>query len=263
MSDPIILATKGLVVGYAASSNHQRVLENVNLELRKGELVCLLGANGSGKSTLLRTLAGLQPAMDGQISLKGQELNSLTPHERSRLVSVVLTMTAVSGMLTAREMIAHGRHPFTNWAGILSSEDNEKIDQALRNVRAESFANRDVSELSDGERQRILIARALAQETPLILLDEPTSFLDIIARAELMRLLRQLTRELNIAILLTSHDLSLVLNTVDHCLVIESETSLLFGRPKEMLSDGTFSRIFTGEGVSLDKKTGALIIEDH
>ncbi|MEZ4635407.1 MAG: ABC transporter ATP-binding protein [Caldilineaceae bacterium] len=203
MSTDIILETKHLTIGYRHAGRADVVVSHdLDLRLRRGELVCLLGPNGAGKSTLMRTLAGLQPALGGSILLDGDAPGDLTAREMARRLSIVLTERVDVGNLSAQELVALGRHPYTDWWGNLTPHDEEVVRWAVRAVGAGALAERPILELSDGERQKVMIARALAQEPLLILLDEPTAFLDLPRRVEVMGLLRALARHTGRAILL-------------------------------------------------------------
>ncbi|MBC7811577.1 MAG: ABC transporter ATP-binding protein, partial [Burkholderiales bacterium] len=193
----VVLQTHNLAIGYAPSRGEWRVVaQNLNLTLNRGELVCLIGPNGAGKSTLMRTLAGMQPALagGGRVLLLGDEVGALKANELARRLSVVLTERIDAGLLSVFELVALGRYPYTEWSGALTAHDEDVIQWALKAVGAAALANRSVGELSDGERQKALIARALAQEPALMLLDEPTAFLDLPRRVEIMRTLRELAR---------------------------------------------------------------------
>ena len=193
MSAPI-LHTENLTIGYDKRKEPAVVVaENIGVGLQPGELVCLLGPNGAGKSTLMRTLAGMQPALHGRIYLNQQELSTLTAKEMARHLSVVLTEPINAGMLTGWDLVSLGRHPYTNWAGKLTAVDETAVNQAIAAVGATALAQRHINTLSDGERQKIMIARALAQEPEVMLLDEPTAYLDLPRRVETMHILRSRT----------------------------------------------------------------------
>ncbi len=253
-----ILQTHDLTIGYRHGRKQPRIVaEALNVTLRQGELVCLLGPNGAGKSTLLRTMAGLQVPLHGRITLHGDDLTRLTPAQIARRLSIVLTERIDAGAMTAYGLVALGRHPYTNWAGQLSEQDEGVVRWALTAVGAADLAGRQLNTLSDGERQKVMIARALAQEPALILLDEPTAYLDLPRRVEIMRILRQLARQEGRAILLSTHDLDLALRTADQLWLMAADGSLQTGAPEDLVLSGAFGRTFPSDGVAFDLQTGS------
>lgn len=253
-----ILHTSDLAIGYAGKPARV-VAAGLDLTLHAGELVCLIGPNGVGKSTLMRTLAGMQQPLGGRVTLIGDDAHRLPPAQLARRLSVVLTERINPGMLTASAVVALGRHPYTDWAGRLRPADVQIVENALASVGASPLANRQISELSDGERQKIMIARALAQQPALMLLDEPTAFLDLPRRAEIMQLLRKLAHDEMRAILLSTHDLDLALRTADRIWLM-SAGGLQTGAPEDLILSGAFEHAFHAEGVTFDSETGAFKI---
>ncbi len=255
---PPILSTINLAVGYAVPRKPPIVIvDNITVNLTAGELVCLIGPNGAGKSTLMRTLAGMQPALGGVIRLIGDDLKTLQPRELARRLSIVLTERVDVGMLSAYTLVALGRYPYTGWMGDLKPEDEAVVQQAIVAVGAADLIERHVGELSDGERQKIMIARALAQEPAVMLLDEPTAYLDLPRRAELMTMLRRLARESGRVILLSTHDLDLALRNADRIWLLPKGGSLHVGAPEDLVLSGAFEAAFKSEGVQFDAYSGS------
>ncbi len=246
-----LLAADGLTTGYRGKGSHA-LLKRVAVQLDPGELVALLGPNGAGKSTLLRTLAGMQPALEGRVELMGTSLEALTPHQLARRVGVVLPERAAPGMLSAYDLVALGRYPHTGWAGRLRSHDEDVIRRAMHVVGVTDLARRNVATLSDGERQKVMIARALAQEPKVLILDEPTAFLDLPGRVEVMSLLSRLVRrpDTNCAVLLSTHDLDLALRTADRVWLLDRQGGLQTGPPNELLQTNVFETAFESEELS-------------
>jgi len=256
-----LLQTQNLSVGYAPNRKPQNVIaENLNLSLRGGQLVCLLGPNGAGKSTLMRTLAGMQPALQGRVILGQQDIHRQTPRQRAWHLSVVLTERPNLGLLNGYALVALGRHPYTDWTGRLTRYDEAIIHWAVDAVDAGDLADKPVMELSDGQRQKLMVARALAQESELIILDEPTAFLDLPRRAEMMRLLRHIVADTGRAILLSTHDLDLALRSADS-LWLMAGGEVQVGSPEDLVINGAFEAAFRGEGVIFDRETGAFSVE--
>lgn len=252
-----ILTTHNLNIGYQISRKTVRcVARDISVCLEAGELVCLLGPNGAGKSTLLRSLAGMQPPISGEVRLLGDDIYQLAPQDLAKRLSLVLTERVDVGMLSAYTLVSLGRHPYTDWWGKLTTEDEGIIHWAIKSVGALHLAARQVSELSDGERQKIMIARALAQSPMVMLLDEPTAFLDLPRRVEIMQLLRQLARENQQAILLSTHDLDLALRLADQVWLLTSEGILQVGAPEDLVLSGAFANTFRSEGVEFDMFSG-------
>lgn len=252
-----ILETHNLTIGYKTSQKTIRnVASNISTSLQTGELVCLLGPNGAGKSTLLRTLAGMQPPIAGEVKLLENDIYKLPPQELAKRLSLVLTEKIDVGMLSAYALVTMGRYPYTDWWGKLSSEDENIINWAIKSVGAVNLAQRNVSELSDGERQKIMIARALAQSPMVMLLDEPTAFLDLPRRVEIMQLLRQLARDTNQAILLSTHDLDLALRLADKIWLLGNNGILHVGAPEDLILSGAFADTFRSEGVEFNIFSG-------
>ena len=252
-----ILKTHNLTIGYKTSQKTIRnVAANISTSLQTGELVCLLGPNGAGKSTLLRTLAGMQPPIAGEVKLLEDDIYKLPPQELAKRLSLVLTEKIDVGMLSAYALVSMGRYPYTDWWGKLSSEDENIINWAIKSVGAVNLAQRNVSELSDGERQKIMIARALAQSPMVMLLDEPTAFLDLPRRVEIMQLLRQLARDTNQAILLSTHDLDLALRLADKIWLLGINGILHVGAPEDLILSGAFADTFRSEGVEFNIFSG-------
>lgn len=208
-----MLRLKNLTIGYKGNV----IASDVSAELQSGKLTCLLGVNGCGKSTLLRTMCGFLPPLDGEIFVGDENLNDLTASEKSRKISIVLTHNEEIRGMTVWDVVAMGRSPYTGFWGSLSDEDKRIIRESLDMVGiseaeksrsgASSLVNRRITEISDGERQKVMIAKAIAQQTPVILLDEPTAFLDYPSKRRMFRLLTQVARDLNKAILLSTHDI--------------------------------------------------------
>ena len=256
-----LLTAADLAVGYFGPRQTPRpVTGPLHLALWPGELVCLLGPNGAGKSTLLRTLAGLQPSLGGRLDLGGAPLASLSAGERARQLSVVLTDRLDVGNLTALELVQLGRHPHTGWLGGLSAHDAARVQAALLATGTQTLADRAVNELSDGERQKVLLARALAQDTPVVLLDEPTAHLDLPNRVALMRLLHRLARQTGKAILLSTHELDLALQAADRIWLLPAEGVLRAGTPEDLVLSGDFAAAFTREGLAFDAATGTFAL---
>ena len=257
----IVLQTHDLRIGYAAPRKPDVVVaEHINVTLQTGELVCLLGPNGAGKSTLMRTIAGMQPPLAGHVTLAGVDTAALSPQQLATKLSVVLTERPNLGLLSGYALVALGRHPYTDWTGRLSDYDEAVIRWAVDAVGAGDLAERPVMELSDGQRQKLMVARALAQESDLILLDEPTAYLDLPRRAEMMHLLRHLAAETGRAILMSTHDLDLALRSAD-ALWLMAGGAVRVGTPEDLVISGAFEAAFAGEGVTFDRETGAFRVE--
>ena len=218
----IVVEGENLTIGYQVGKKQTEVHVGLNFQLFRGELTCLLGANGAGKSTLLRTLAAAQPSLSGGLRLLGRDLSAYSERELSRTIGVVLTDRTQAGGLTVYELVALGRQPYTGFFGRLDKEDKRLVEHALQAVEIAHKARCYMAELSDGERQKVMIAKALVQECPLILLDEPTAFLDVVSRIEIMNLLHRLAVEENRAILLSTHDIEQALVLADRLWLLSS-----------------------------------------
>jgi iron complex transport system ATP-binding protein len=240
-----LLSTHQLSVGYGTKA----LLTNINIELKVGELVCFMGPNGIGKSTLIKTLMGLQKPLAGEIKLASDE-------KMERQISVVLTDRIQHPHLTVEELITLGRYPYLSWSLSLGDDDQKKISDAVSHARVQHLVKRKISELSDGQMQMVMIARALAQDTPILLLDEPTAHLDLNNRVEIMNLLKRLTRETNRGILLATHELDLALQTADHVWITRLDKTLKTGIPEDLVLDGSFDEVFQFKG--FDLKTGKI-----
>ena len=253
----VILTTRDLAIGYATKGHADSVVaDSLSLEVHSGELVCVLGPNGVGKSTLLHTLAGMLRPLRGGVYLGPDPLHTIPTRALAKRVSVVLTHRADVGRLSVGDMVALGRHPHTGWAGTLSEHDRAVVRWAIDATGAASLARRYVAELSDGERQKAMIARALAQEPELMLLDEPTAFLDLARRASVMRLLRDLARDTGRAFLVTTHDIDLALRCADRIWLFPADGPIRTGLPESLALSGAFESVFSSEGLHFDPYTG-------
>jgi len=253
---------KDLSIGYSSKRNTKVVAEHIDSTIFSGELTCLLGANGVGKSTLLRTLTAFQPKLRGEIIIRNKEIGQYSEKELARLIGVVLTEKFDIKNMAVRELIGLGRSPYTGFWGNLDKEDEEIVDRALSLVKIENLAGRMIHTLSDGERQKAMIAKALAQETPIILLDEPTAFLDFPSKVEIMQLLHNLSRKTNKTIFLSTHDLELALQIADKIWLMDKENGIRTGTPEDLSLDGSLSGFFARKGIIFDQDAGLFRVEN-
>ncbi|KQT42788.1 hypothetical protein ASG47_17855 [Devosia sp. Leaf420] len=258
-----LLEARDLAVGYGRRRDKRTVLTGLNLTVQPSEMVCLLGPNGVGKSTLMRTLARALRPLSGTVAIAGSDTARMSPAELARHVGVVLTERINIGAMPAFRLVELGRYPHVNWAGQLGEADREIVREAIVSVGAAHLAHRDISELSDGERQRFMIARALAQKPSVLLLDEPSAFLDVSGRVEMVAMLRHLARDQNIAVILSSHDLDLSLRTADTIWLIDGKRHLHIGAPEDLLADDTFAAVFSGPNVTFSVTDRSFRIRTH
>ncbi len=256
----IVLKTENLSIGYRKKKDVQLVASNIGMEIKKGELVAVIGVNGAGKSTLLRTLSGIQEIIQGKVFISENDISKTDTSELSKKISLVLTEQMVSKNLSVMELVALGRQPYTNWIGRLTNKDLKKIMHAIKLVNIEEIRNKKCHELSDGQFQKVLIARALAQDTPLIILDEPTTHLDLYHKAYVLKLLQQLSRETNKAILFASHEINLALQLCDKLLILKDEKGL-FGKPSELINSEAFNDLFPNHLIQFDKESSSFKIK--
>lgn len=248
----ILLEAVDLSIGYGKKS----LFEYIGLQLNRGEVVSLLGPNGVGKSTFLRTLCGFQPAISGQVLIGNRQLHQLSPKQRAMEISVVLTEQQGISHLKVAEVVALGRHPYTNWIGELSADDKIKIASAISAAGLDGFENRKVDELSDGERQKVMIARALAQDTPIILLDEPTNHLDLSNKVEIFRLIKNLAANEGKTFLLATHEIEMAVHAADKLVLMSRDKkSIACGRVDELILSGDLQNTFSTKYVEFDKIT--------
>lgn len=252
-----------LSIGYRSNNDTKLVASNITTTIYSGELTCLLGANGVGKSTLLRTLSAFQPRLSGEIALLSRDIQDYSDKELSTIVGVVLTDKCDIRNMSVRELIEMGRSPYTGFWGRLGKEDKRVVEEAIALVRIENLASRMVHTLSDGERQKVMIAKALAQETPMIFLDEPTAFLDFPSKVEIMQLLHSLTRSTNKTIFLSTHDLELALQIADKIWLMDREKGISTGTPEDLALSGYLSGFFARKGIVFDMETGLFRIDNR
>ncbi|WP_081211604.1 ABC transporter ATP-binding protein [Salegentibacter sediminis] len=255
-----ILKTEKLSIGYRNRNSETYIAQDININISPGQLVAVIGINGIGKSTLLRSLSGVQENLSGNILIDEKDLKSLPPLEQASLISLVLTGQPVSKNLSVFELVALGRQPYTNWIGRLTKNDLRHIKKSLRLVDIESLENKKCYELSDGQMQKVLIARALAQDTPLVILDEPTTHLDLYHKAYILQLLKKLTRKTNKAIIFASHEINLALQLCDKILLMQ-KNEIVMGSPQELIRSGKLSSIFPSDLIFFDKNSSSFKIK--
>jgi iron complex transport system ATP-binding protein len=253
------IETKNLHIGYQQKKSVSTIQKNISVQLHKGELVGILGKNGIGKSTLLRTLTGVQDAISGEVLIQGKNIQSYSLKELSRLISLVLTERLPESQLTVYELVALGRQPYTNWIGRLEKKDIEKINWALEQTEILSLANRHFNELSDGQLQRVLIARALAQDTQIILLDEPTAHLDMHHTIKIFKLLKKLSKEANKTIIITTHEVNLAINSSDQ-LILLTDKEVVAGSKELLIESNSFDHLFSSEIVNFNSSLEQFIV---
>lgn len=255
-----ILSAKDLTVGYRKGNSTSPVISGLNLSLSRGKLVALIGANGIGKSTLLRTLVGNQPPLEGEVSISGIRIGEISRKNLSLLLGIVNTERTQAGALTVREVVSLGRQPYTGFLGILSKNDKSIVEKAMQDAGILHKASSFLAELSDGERQKVMIAKALAQCTPIIILDEPTAFLDVASRMETMLLLHNLAHKQNKAVLLSSHDLSQSMMLADELWAVTNDRKIISGNTEDVVLSGAMDSIFASSIISFDLLQGDFCI---
>ena len=248
-----MIQLNGLSVGYPGTTG--ALLEQLDMSVKPGDFVCLLGRNGAGKSTLLRTLAGLQTAIAGQVQVNGEDLHAMSPVERARNVAVVLTDRQFGLGLTVEDAVAMGRQPHTGWRGSLGSHDWDLVSQAMELSNASEFSGRYLDDLSDGEKQRVMIARAIAQAPKIMLLDEITAFLDLPGRVTSMLMLKQYAVANDAAVVLSSHDLELSLQLADIIWLLDGKGECLTGSAKALQESGSIGAVFDTKEVRFSETT--------
>lgn len=255
-SQHIVLETKNLSIGYTSKKKTNLIAGPINITLEKGQLVGLVGANGIGKSTLLRTLTSVQKPLEGEIHINSKSLLEYGPIELAKQLSLVLTEPIASKNLSVFELVALGRQPYTNWVGNMSKADIDITNKALHQTNIEALKTKKCFELSDGQLQKVMIARALAQDTDLIILDEPTSHLDMYHKAYILKLLQKLTKDTGKTILFSSHEIDLAIQLCDSMIVMTKD-SVVSGQPCNLITNGTFNELFPEDLIAFDENTGS------
>lgn len=249
-----------LSIGYPSRRGVRVVAEGISGAIRSGELTCLLGANGVGKSTLLRTLSAFQPKIGGEVIIQGRDLSGYTDKELSRLIGVVLTEKPDIRNMTVRELVSLGRSPYTDFWGNYSKDDLQIVDESIRQVGIVNLSRRPIQTLSDGERQKVMIAKALAQQTSVIYLDEPTAFLDYPSKVEVLQLLRRICSEAGKTVFLSTHDVELALQLADTVWLMTREQGVTIGSPQQLAREGALARFIEREGITFNPETLAISV---
>jgi len=257
-----MIELRNLTIGYKSKEHRKIVASDINATLYSGCLTCLIGSNGVGKSTLLRTLSAFQPPLGGYIYIKGgnlpdngRDIRDFSDKQLARLIGVVLTGKPDVQNMTVSELVGLGRSPYTGFWGRLNNEDRRIVDESIGMVGISHLSGRLIQTLSDGERQKMMIAKALAQQTPVIYLDEPTAFLDYPSKVEMLQLLHRLSRETDKTIFLSTHDLELALQTADTLWLMDKERGLCVGTPKELALNGSLGRFINRRGILFNPET--------
>ncbi len=258
----IVLETKNLSIGYQTKKQQTVIAANINLSVEKGKFVALLGKNGIGKSTLLRTLSKVQKPLEGSIKINQKELSTYTNQELSTSLSLVLTERLPLSQLTVFELIALGRQPYTNWIDKLSPKDLKKVLWAIEETEIVHLKDKRFYELSDGQLQRVLIARALAQDTEIIILDEPTAHLDIHHTFKVFSLLKKLVEKTGKTIIISTHEVNLAIQLADEFILL-SEKEIYSGTSKELINQNAFEKLFPKELISFNKTLEQFIIKKN
>lgn len=256
----IILKTENLSIGYTSKKECIVVASNINIELHKGELIGLVGGNGIGKSTLLRTLTNVQNALGGNIFINNKPIEKFHALELAKVMSLVLTEHMMSKNLSVFELVALGRQPYTNWVGNLSDDDISIVNKAIAQTNIADLVHKKCFELSDGQLQKVMIARALAQDTDIIILDEPTSHLDMYHKAYILKLLQKLAKETNKTILFSSHEIDLAIQLCDH-LIVMNKDGVIANTPCNLILNKTFESLFPKDLIAFDEKTGSFRVK--
>lgn len=245
------LHTTNLTIGYKNKSNSTIIAKNININLQKGKLIGLIGANGIGKSTLLKTITGILKPLAGNVFINETQIENYKPEALAKELSIVLTEHLPPSNLSVYEIVALGRQPYTNWLGKLASEDKNKIDEAITLTEINLLQHKKHYEISDGQLQKTLIARALAQDTNLIILDEPTTHLDLVHKVTLLKLLQKLSHETGKTILYSTHDIDLAIQLCDEMIVL-TENKVIQNKPCKLIEEGVFTEIFKNENIQFD-----------
>jgi len=259
MENKIILQATKISIGYSHKKEKTVVASNIDLSLDKGKLIALIGANGIGKSTLLRTITGIQKTISGTVLLNGNNIHEINPLTLAQNLSVVLTEKLPPSNLTVFELIALGRQPYTNWIGKLTNTDIEKVCEAMELTQISHLATKKHYEISDGQLQKVLVARALAQDTPLIILDEPTTHLDLLHKVALFKLLKKLTQETQKCILFSTHDIDMAIQLSDEIIIMTPEM-VVQDQPCNFIMKGSFNTLFNDEHIIFDPEKGKFMI---
>ena len=244
-------------VGY----NRVPVIKDINLAIKKGEIIALIGPNGAGKSTILKSIARDLPLVGGSIYLDGRNIMEYSFKELSTKMAVILTERIKVELMTCRDIVSTGRYPYTGRLGILSKEDDEKVTQALETVDALDIANKDFNETSDGQKQRILLARAIAQEPEIILLDEPTSFLDVRHKLSLLSILTRMARKNHITVVTSLHEIDLAEKVADRIVTVKGDELFGFGSPGEIFSEEKIRNLYDIDNGFFDPLFGSLELQ--
>lgn len=249
------IITKNLTTGYPIKGGEVVVSKGVNETLFSGELTCLLGPNGAGKSTILKTLSAFIPPLGGDIEIEGKLISEYRDAELAKVIGVVLTDRINLSNMSVEDLVGMGRSPYTGFWGKLSDHDKEIVEESISLVKIDNLCGRMVHTLSDGERQKVMIAKALAQETPVIFLDEPTAFLDYPSKVEILQLLQRLSRMKDKTVFLSTHDLEIALQISDKVWLVDKKFGIVTGSPEELSKSGDISKYFDREGVTYDPDT--------
>lgn len=250
----IILKSKDLSVGYGKKI----VVDGVNIEVLKGQVLCFLGANGAGKTTILRTVSALLEPIKGEVYLKEQNIKEINKKELAKKMALVLTNKFSGRLMTVYDIVAMGRYPHTDFWGHLSNEDNEKILDALKVVNADYLTERYFDELSDGEKQKILVARALVQEPEIIILDEPTTHLDIRHRLELIDILKKLSKEKGITVILSLHEIDIALKSCDKVVLVKEHKIIAYGAPEDVVDENIINNLYGLKDANFNNLLGSV-----
>jgi cobalamin transport system ATP-binding protein len=256
----IVLKTQDLSIGYKSKKKDTLVASKINIELNKGEFIGLVGANGIGKSTLLRSLTKVQSSLGGNIFINSKSLSQFNNIELAKALSLVLTEQIVSKNLLVFELVALGRQPYTNWVGNLSESDIKIINHSLHQTNIKALKHKKCFELSDGQLQKVMIARALAQDTDLIILDEPTTHLDMYHKAYILKLLQKMARDTKKTILFSSHEIDLAIQLCDK-LIIMTQDNVIIDTPENHIKAGNFNSLFPKDLIVFDEDSKAFRVK--